>query len=186
MALSSYHLVVLLSLLIAAVVVVDCEIELDRDIFNPSIFGCSTIVKNVTVYGALISSNNLELTNTRKDIDHSSSNPSRISASEMAELRANHSRNTQKQLPFPVVEWPSVFTRPCPSSKHKHRTERGVALAHYQIWLDFIYFDYKDIDAKGSINSRNKGSFSKDNQGNLYKNGIPFRDDDIIVIFEDG
>ena len=188
MTLSSYHLVVLFSLLIIIIVVVDCEIEIeiDRDIFNPSIFGCSTIVKNVTVYGALISSNNLELTNTRKDIDHSSNNPSRISASEMAELRANHSRNTQKQLPFPVVEWPSVFTRPCPSSKHKHRTERGVALAHYQIWLDFIYFDYKNIDTKTSSNSRKQDmSFSKDNQGILYKNGIPFKDDDIIVIFED-
>jgi hypothetical protein len=181
------------ALLIALFALVSSDI--DRDKFNPNIFGTSTIVKNITVYGALISSTgistNLELTNTRKDVDHTSSSTSstssRISASEMAELRANHSRNIQKQLPFPVVEWPSIFTRPCPSSKHTHKTERGVALAHYQIWLDFIYFDYKDIDTKSSMNSRSKEkvSFSKDDKGNLYKNGIPFKDDDIIVIFED-
>jgi len=193
--------IIILSLLLLSLLcmykLVQCDN--DKDVFNPKIFGSSTIVNNITVYGALISStgisNSLELTNSRKDIDHTtttSTNLIRISAVEIAELRANHSRNIQKQLPFPVVEWPSVFTRPCPASKHKHRTERGVALAHYQIWLDFIYFDYDFItkekgtnDIKNSHKIKNEILFSKDNDGNLYKNGIPFKDDDIIVIFED-
>jgi len=143
------------------------------------------------------------------------------------------------QLPFPLVEWPPIRSKQCPGDNRVQHgsAERGVSLAHYQILLDFIYFDYdvsKEYNAPGGMRSDSvyvgndysavsakfaavgpkssdgKSTLTKtatskatgsatsastaaaqdeawyrDQPPGLYKNGVLFRDDDIIIIFED-
>ncbi len=173
--------------------------------------GTSTLVKGITVYSAVVMSilndNLMEQTNVKSSADYSVSThvngntTNHISLGmELALIRAQHFRKMSSTFPFPVVEWPAVYTRPCPYSRHVHKTERGLGLAHLQIWLDFIYFD---PDVLNVYNDKSYEKF-KDNQtyistwyssssgkymitanGTLYKNDIKFSDDDIIIIFED-
>eukprot|EP01035_Chromulina_nebulosa_P019840 gene19840-25789_t len=110
-------------------------------------------------------------------------------------LRLNNIQNLTNDLPFQLVHWPAIYTRPCPQNRHGHKTERGLAVAHYHIWLDFIFFDHDVLDelAKGSIHGEytsttwtsTSGIFTAYDNGTLYKNGKPFSEDDILVIFED-
>ena len=73
--------------------------------------------------------------------------------------RLAHARSMQEMLPFPVAEWPGIFTMRCPQNRHKkHKTERGVAMAHYQIWHEFAFFDYRVMEA----------SIKKDTSHDLY------------------
>jgi len=144
------------------------------------------------------------------------------------------------QLPFPVAEWPPLRVSACPyDDRAKHgSSERGLMWAHYQIILDFAYFDW-DVEEKyiggggmepGSIyygttysavsskmvavgpnppkrlSSQQQQNLRKRNLAEekkekktpteedwyyyemgpgLYKDGIPFRDDDLLVILED-
>jgi hypothetical protein len=165
---------------------------------QPEMLGNSSMVPNITVYGAIIMStatSNLELTKTWRDSISSFTNNQSLSASDVSSLRLAHARDMISQLPFPVVEWPPVFAGPCPQIAHGHRTERGLAFAHYQIWLDFIFFDHDVLlaserkDFKGEYSSTSfsstGGSYSVSENGTLYKNGIVYSEDDIIVIFED-
>lgn len=168
----------------------------DNGPLHPKFFGTSTLVPNRTVIGAIIMSDtgdsNLEMTTTWKDGDATS----RVaSAAEMAAIRARHAREMYNSLPFPTIEWPSVFTKACPQFRQGHRTERGLAFAHYQIWLDYIFFDDDVLQAlqrkevKGMYTSTAWTStgavYAAAQNGTLYKNGVPFLDDDILVVFED-
>lgn len=163
---------------------------------DPVLLGSRSVVQNRSVYGAIIMSeygeSNLELTKTWRDSETGKT----MTASEMSAIRTRHARDMCASLPFPVVEWPAVFTRPCPQYRvGGHKTERGLALAHYQIWIDFIFFDNDVLHAlsksevKGSYASTSwsssSGTFSAFENGTLLRNGIPFLEDDIIVIFED-
>jgi hypothetical protein len=78
---------------------------------------------------------------------------------------------------------------------HRHETDRGRGLAHYMLWHEFTYFDFDVIQtlSKGEIKgiytatfwSSNSGTFSASENGTLYKNGIPFYEDDILVVLND-
>jgi len=69
---------------------------------------------------------------------------------------------------------------------HKHSSERGLALAHYNIWLDFIYFDLAIISGNSTVDYNKVGDNEFENRnGMLYKNGKQFLDNDIIIILED-
>jgi hypothetical protein len=50
--------------------------------------------------------------------------------------RLEQSRRMTAELPFPVETWWSVFTSSCPNTNTKGN-DRGVMLAHYQIWAAF-------------------------------------------------
>jgi hypothetical protein len=140
---------------------------------------------------------NLELTKTWKDDLSGTGGQKVLTAAEMAAMRSRNARDMIAQLPFPVVHWPPIFTKPCPYSKNQHKTERGLAFAHLQIWLDFVYFDadviatYKRGDVKGKGMYTNtafssvSGTYSVAENGTLYKNGKVYSEDDIIAIFED-
>jgi hypothetical protein len=174
---------------------------------------------SITIFGSIIMTDYLgELTNLcfhniKKNLTCSSKLNTAIK-------RGRNARLSIQELPFPVVEWPSLKVASCPhDDRNKHGTsERGLAWAHYQILLEFVYFDYDvlkevengaglDIDSiyRSTVFSSVSSSFaavgplsktalsrltnnsSSDafSRPGLYKNGIPFQDDDIMVILED-
>lgn len=122
---------------------------------------------NSTVYGAMIMSK--EISKVLNFVKHSNvrgnDNDSTLtgigSAREAAMTRLAHARSMQESLPFQVAEWPGIFTMSCPQNRHKknHKTERGVAMAHYQIWHEFAFFDYRVME----------GATKKDTTHDLYQ-----------------
>jgi hypothetical protein len=80
--------------------------------------------------------------------------------SQNAWLRISNAKKMTKDLPFPVEFWYSIFTQSCPERKTKGN-DRGVAMAHQQIWADFEYRGRKGIDKHVA------------------------KDDDVIIVFED-
>ena len=78
--------------------------------------------------------------------------------------RLEQSRSLAAKMPFTVESWWSVYTQSCPNAATKGN-DRGVMLAHYQIWSSFAYRPDRSI----------KGLATADND----------EDDDILVIFED-
>jgi hypothetical protein len=109
----------------------------------------------MSLFGAMIMS--ADIAKNLRFVKHSrlrgSSNDTSVigadTAGNAARTRMVHARALQAQLPFEVAEWPGVFTTRCPQKKHMnhHKTERGVAIAHYQIWNDFSYFDGAVLEA---------------------------------------
>ena len=79
---------------------------------------------------------------------------------ENALKRHGNARNMTQKLPFPVVPWMSVYAANCPFRNGKGN-DRGVAMAHYQIWADFVY------------------------QGKFGVNKAIAKDQDILLVFED-
>lgn len=155
---------------------------IDHKEFIPNLIeGNVSLVPNATVYGAIIMS---------AATDSHAVGSKELSIAEQRELNA---REMHRQLPFPVMEWPAVFTRACPRFRNGHKTERGLALAHYQIWSDFVFFDHdilsqaskhKDGSFKSTSFTSTSSLFSYEN-GTFYRNGIPFLESDILVLFED-
>ena len=80
-----------------------------------------------------------------------------------ANTRVEHARKMAEQLPFPVNTWWSVYTQNCPGRKTKGN-DRGVAMAHHQIWKAWEY-EGRQNDLLGT---------------SKHKNGT-----DILLIFED-
>jgi hypothetical protein len=102
------------------------------------------------------------------------------------------------EIPFPLTQWSAVFTSPCPIFADAHASERGLVWAHYRIIREFTHFDrevlaqipdYKPGQPKvGALNHTiysQTGPYAAYSNGSLYKDGVPFREDDIITIFED-
>ena len=50
--------------------------------------------------------------------------------------RVDHAKEMTKSLPFNIEFWWSVYAQSCPHMVNKGN-DRGVSLAHYQIWSDF-------------------------------------------------
>lgn len=148
--------------------------------------GNSHFVPNITVFGSIL------MTDAGEPVKETAANETNFAA-----LRCLHARDMYSKLPFPVVEWPALFTKPCPQKRHGHKSERGLAFAHLQIWLDFIYFDPDVLlaVAKSEVKenepyvstsySSSSGLYVAHKNGSLYKNGVPYLEDDIMVIFED-
>jgi hypothetical protein len=120
----------------------------------------------MTFFGAMIMSN--QISNSLEFVKHSL--PRQVeddpdgktkTAESAIAVRTQHARELQKELPFPVAEWPGVFTTRCPQKVNQlqHKTERGVAMAHYQIWHDFQYFDPMILNA----------TEHQDNQSEFYQ-----------------
>ena len=59
-------------------------------------------------------------------------------AQDNAKRRIEHAKLTAQALPFPVEFWWSLYVPDCPGRKTKGN-DRGVAMAHWQIWSDFEY-----------------------------------------------
>jgi hypothetical protein len=157
---------------------------------HPSV-GLGNFVPNVTIYGAIITAGgpSTPLQSITDQTNQLKSNSSIAPVMDVMTARMNNVKQLQQLLPFALVEWPPIFTKPCPQFSHGHKTERGVALAHYQIWLDFVFFDNDVLDAmkrpkpeylSSTPYSSISGKFTAYENGSLYKDGVPFRDDGIV------
>jgi hypothetical protein len=174
--------------------------------FDVNKLGTIDFIFNRTIFGAIIMSDYGEevqdiaeiavVENNSTSLDGSThKSNTTITASKLSAIRSKNALKMIGQLPFPVTHWPPVFTKACPFTKHQHRTERGLVYAHYQIWLEFVFFDHDVLqslarkEVKGLYHSTawssRSGTFMAAENGSLYKNGLPFFEDDIIVIFED-
>lgn len=151
----------------------------------PTKEGAHNIVPGVSVYGAYMSGGH-------NHFKHGTAEYNRSHA-DMVQRQENM-QQLKDSLPFPLREWPSVFTKPCPNSQHNHKTERGVALAHYQIWADFTYFDRDVMEAtkrtppeylESTPYSSSGGHYAAFPNGTFYKDGVVYSENDIMVIFED-
>ena len=74
--------------------------------------------------------------------------------------RIEHAKETVKTFPFPVDMWWSVYAPECPGRKTKGN-DRGVAMAHYQVWADWDFQGRKGADKATA------------------------KDTDVLVVFED-
>jgi len=81
-------------------------------------------------------------------------------ATENALARLAHGKQMIAGLPIPVESWWSVFAQSCPHRPTKGN-DRGVATAHYQIWLDWVFQGRRGVDREIA------------------------KDDDVIIVFED-
>lgn len=99
--------------------------------------------------------------------------------------------------PLPMLQWPAIEFRPCPHFQHNigHRNEKGHCASHSQIWLEFVFFDQDILEARyrykpeyltSTAFSSVSGTFQVKEDGALIKNNIPYLDDDLMFIFEDG
>jgi hypothetical protein len=170
-------------------------------IFKIDALGTADFIQNRTVFGAMISSEHIvkHIGNLKQQHSPSHEKQQNSTSGSMPTIGL---KNFNYQLPFPVVHWPVVLTKLCPSHRyrqsdnHWHKLFGGIAYAHFQVWLDFIYFDHDVLQAvvKNEVKdtyvstkwSSIGGTYMASNNGTLYKNNLPFYEDDIIVIFEDG
>lgn len=164
--------------------------------------GNSSFVQNKTIYGAIIMTDYSEkhqVSSKKKRLRCFRAFRAKYCRRDKnAELSAERSRSSREmiaQLPFPVIHWPPVFSKSCPYVPKQHQSERGLLYAHLQIWLDFVYFDHdvriKGIEKKVNGTYENEysgyvnGTFMASENGTLYKNGSPYPDENVLVVFED-
>lgn len=175
--------------------------EKSSAVINIDTLGTTNLIQNRTVFGAIISVEHIVKHTGNLKHQHSASHGKEQNATS-ANMSSIGLKNITYKLPFPVVHWPVVITKLCPSHRyrqsesHLHKLFGGIAYAHYQVWLDFIYFDHDVLQAvvKNEVKdtyvstkwSSIGGTYMASNNGTLYKNNLPFYEDDIIVIFEDG
>lgn len=154
--------------------------------------GSGAVVPGITVYGAVIhndGSNDLRMSVAAAALS------AHINHTHNAIIRSENLRSIVTNMPFPVTKWPSVFARSCPHHAQGHKSsDRGTGLSHYQIWLEFIYFDNDLLEAltrpkpeylTSNAWSSNSGIFQTFENGTFYKNGIPFLENDVMVIFDE-
>lgn len=161
-------------------------------------FAATSIVPNKTVFGAVLT--------MYPEWDYSSNAAPTSSLGEHDKMYKEGISNLTKELPFKVSFWPYAHTKLCPQNLHSrfrghghmaNRTENGMAHSHFQLWQDFAFFDYDVIAQyqRGDIKpgelysstdySSHGGLFQAYSNGTLLRNGLPFKDDDILVVMED-
>eukprot|EP01039_Chlorochromonas_danica_P002643 gene2643-2887_t len=116
----------------------------------------------------------------------------------------------QAIIPAPLRPWPFIEMKPCPQySLHPssssssssgspatgHRlSDTGHGLSHFQIWTDFVFFDLDVLEARvrptpeyvaSTTYSSVSGHFQAFPNGTLTKNGVPYLEDDLLVVLED-
>jgi hypothetical protein len=178
--------------LVATIVLVFLKLQ-NGALQSPQIdFGSSQLVVNRTVYAGVIVSDKKSIINTIYSMQNNVS----TTIDRLLDKRRESVKALVEQLPLSVLQWAPINTKPCPHYGHSShgRYERGTGLAHLQIWLEFLFFDLDVIDAMNrptpeyiTSNSYSSvsGVFTAYPNRSLYKNGIPFLDDDVMLIFED-
>jgi hypothetical protein len=100
-------------------------------------------------------------------------------------------------IPVSFNSWPVMVTKACPTllPQFSHpKVEKGYGLSHLQIWMEFIFYDHDLLDARlrqppeyliSNSYSSTSGIFQSFENGTLLKNGFPFQEDDILLVFEE-
>jgi len=160
--------------------------------------GVSGVVPNITLYGGVIVSDQKSITSSL--YTHLEAHPhiehNKTQIGDVLQTRSSNVKRLSSLLPFDLLKWPVINTRPCPNYQHTghNRLERGQGMSHLQIWLEFVFFDNDVLDARvrktpeyitSNDYSSVSGIFQSVENGSLYKNGIPFKDDDIMIVLED-
>lgn len=161
-------------------------------------YGSNRILENLTVYGGIILNDRKSITATifQKGDQQTASNHSEALVSDILNKRAKNVHSLVAAAPFELSKWPTINTRACPHYLHSghNRIERGQGMAHMQIWMEFVFFDHDVLDARqrktpeyitSNSYSSVSGIFTAVQNGSLYKNGIPFLDNDVMLVFED-
>mmetsp|Transcript_2971 Transcript_2971/g.5062 ORF Transcript_2971/g.5062 Transcript_2971/m.5062 type:complete len:462 (+) Transcript_2971:74-1459(+) len=170
-------------------------------------WGSNLVAPGRTVYAGLILSDKKSImlspeVHAAKDGENSTRTAELV---EQALLqRQKNAQQLVQSFPFKVVKWPSIYSKTCPHFAHNqnqyrewhgnHRSERGIGLSHMQIWLEFLFFDNDVLDARvrpkpeyitSNWYSSISGTFTAVQNGSLYKNGIPYLEEDILLVFDD-
>jgi hypothetical protein len=144
--------------------------------------GNDRLIPGLSIHGAVIVSdlfaqNDTLLASTINKDDHQ-----KILA------RIRNVKDLEAQLPFNLTHWSAITAGPCPHYPTGHKVERGLLWAHYRIWRDFVFFD-EDVllqanQTKQTSQSKN-GVFVDYGNGTRTKDHTLFKDEDILVVFED-
>lgn len=98
---------------------------------------------------------------------------------------------------FPVdfISWNTISSKSCPHIPGAvYRSEHGHGMSHLQILLEFLFFDHDVLHARTRLKpeydqsttySSVSGIFHAFENGTLYKNGILFQEEDILIVLED-
>lgn len=155
--------------------------------FNPVVdLGSPSFLPNRTVFAAVV------------HIPHATDDGlSAVNHGPNAQQRSNVQR-MQAALPIPLVSWPAIGALPCPqylrTSHSSHRFEKGHGVSHFQVWADFLFFDRDVLEARfrpkpeyveSTSYSSVSGHFQAFENGSLYKNRIPYLEEDVLVVLED-
>lgn len=185
------------------------ETKISDALMSAENLGTNSFIHNRTIFGALLPCMHTHKHGGGKSEHLMTSNRSEFNNQNKHLIQAefgvgvSEMKQATKKLPFPVVRWPHVITKACPSHRLKPSAD-GVnkllpveALAHYAVWIEFMFFDHDVIQAlerkeikknilyNSTSYSSDSGHFSASIDGLLYKNGLPFLEEDILVVFED-
>lgn len=100
--------------------------------------------ENITVWGAMILTDPSVSVVMGRDF-HKIPQGVNGTQADNALLRIENGKSTCKELPFPIDLWYSVYSQSCPHRFTKGN-DRGVYMAHHQIWADFVHRGKKGID----------------------------------------
>ena len=120
---------------------------------------------------------------------------------QLIEKRTKHAREFMSSLPLAYEEWPSVIAGRCPNSQHVHKaSERGLAMAHHQVWQEWYRRQntyYSSLTNTNSDGGTNEGTalskedkhcaLSPEQDPRMLKDGKQDRTQsrDLLVVFED-
>ncbi|RYH00647.1 hypothetical protein EON65_48960 [archaeon] len=152
--------------------------------------GNSGLIIGKTVFAALlhvpIHSRDMPMANSHHDLN--------------AQQRKTHEWLKQ-HLPMPLTYWTYINSKSCPvfqSAQESHSTRHGHLtshlLSHFQIWVDWVFFDHDVLGAvtrhppeyvSSTSYSSISGHFQAYPNLTYTKNEVILRDQDVLWIFED-
>lgn len=155
---------------------------------NPVVdHGNSSFIPGITVFAAVVQSYNSKEVHCSDAICPFVTNETVITS---------RRKLIQSSIYIPLVYWRFINAKSCPHhSPHSHKLDKGLSISHMQVWSDFAFFDRDTDEARfrpkpeyliSNSWSSVSGIFQAFENGTRLKNNLPYLDEDILLIFEDG